>query len=267
MRTEATSLDATRHRLLEGILLRLARLPDAGGLVLRGGMLLRHWFRPIPRPVGDLDLVTTSPLGVDEAMRLFLPLLGEGTVADGVTFDVERVRADAICLTTGSPGVRVFASGCAGPDEIDFHIDVTLDPSPRPAPVLGDLPTACGEPARVWMCRPESIVGQKMQALAHLGMLCWRPKDLDDLRLLLARMTMDDSEMGEAIAESFAALGRTGADARAVLGPSAWWGMKRSSARWLDFVKSSRGRDVPRDLAAVVAEVAGRLAPVLEGLP
>jgi hypothetical protein len=41
--------------------------------------------------------------------------------------------------------------------------------------------------------------------------------------------------------------------------------MKRSSARWLDFVKSSRGRGVPRDLAAVVAEVAGRLAPILEG--
>jgi hypothetical protein len=43
--------------------------------------------------------------------------------------------------------------------------------------------------------------------------------------------------------------------------------MKLSSARWLDFVRSPRGSGAPRDLATVVAEVAGRLGPVLEGLP
>jgi hypothetical protein len=266
MRTEATSLDATRHRLLEGVLLRVARLPDAGGLVLRGGMLLRHWFRPIPRPAGDLDLVATAPFDVEEAKHLFLPLLTEGSVGDGATYDPEGVRAEAILLETDSPGVRVFASGHTGGDEIDFHVDVTVGPPPLPAPVLGDLPTACGRPARVWMCRPESVVGQKMQALGHLGMLCWRPKDLDDLRLLLARVPLDPGEARAAVAAAFVALGRAPADARAVFGPDAWWGMKRSSARWFDFVKASRRPDVPGDLAVVVAEVAGRIAPILEGL-
>jgi hypothetical protein len=265
MMTEATP-DATRHRLLEGVLLRLARLPDAGGLVLRGGLLMRHWFRPVRRPAGDLDLVSTSPFGVEDAKRLFPPLFAEAA-RDGVSFDADRFRADAICLHTGIPGVRVFASGTAGGDEADFHVDVTVSPPSRPAPVLGELPTACGEPARVWMCRPESIVGQKMQALCHLGMLCWRPKDLDDLRLLLDRVPIDEGAAREAVAEAFAVLGRTGADARAVLGPGSWWSMKRSSARWLDFVRSSRRRDVPRDLAAVVAFVAGRLNPILESLP
>jgi hypothetical protein len=267
MRTEAPPLDATRHRLLEGVLLRLARRPDAGDFILRGGVLLRHWVRPVPRPAQDLDLVTTAPFGVADATRLFHALFTAQGVEDGVTFDAERARAEAICLDTGSPGVRVFASGHAGGDEVDFHVDVTVGPPPRPAPVFGELPTACGEPARVWMCRPESIVGQKMQALTHLGMLCWRPKDLDDLRLLLERVPIDAGEAAGAVAALFADLGRTADDARAVFGPSSWWGMKRSSARWLDFVKASRRRDVPRDLAAVAAFVAGRLAPVLEALP
>jgi hypothetical protein len=267
MKAEATSPDATRHRLLEGVLLRLARLPGAGGLVLRGGMLLRHWFRPIPRPAEDLDFVVTPPFGLKEATRLFLPLFTDGGVEDGAAFDAEQARVVAIFADTGSPGVRVFASGRVGGDEADFHIDVTVGPPLGPAPVLGDLPTACGEPARVWMCRPESVAGQKMQALGHLGMLCWRPKDLDDFRLLLARVPMDAGEARGAIAASFAALGRTGADARALFGPTAWWGMKRSSARWLDFADSSRRSDVPRGLAGVVAEVVARLAPILEGLP
>ena len=78
---------------------------------------------------------------------------------------------------------------------------------------------------------------------------------------------MDETDLRSAVAAYLADVGGTGNDARSLFAPSSWWGMKMSSARWLDFVKSSRGRDVPRDLAGVAAEVAGRLAPVLEGLP
>jgi hypothetical protein len=267
MKTDAPPLDAIRHRLLEGVLLRLARRPDVGDFVLRGGLLMRHWFRPIPRPAEDLDLLAAFPFDVRDAARRFLPVLADGGVADGVTFDAERVRVEAIHLETGSPGVRVFASGAADGAEGDFHVDLTFGPPPRPAPVFAEIPTASGAAARVWVCRPETIVGQKMQALRHLGMLSWRPKDLNDLRLLLARVPMDDADLRDAIAAYMADLGGAGADARAVFGPSSWWGMKRSSARWLDFVKSSRGQDVPRDLGRVIAEVADRLSPVLEGLP
>lgn len=269
MKTEAISisLEATRHRLLEGVLLRLARRLDARDFVLRGGMLMRSWFRPVLRAAEDLDLVAIFPFAVEEATRRFLPVLADGGVRDGVTIDAEGVRVEAIFLDTGSPGVRVFASGEAGGDEVDFHVDITFGPPPRPAPVFGEIPTACGESARVWVCRPETIVGQKMQALSHLGMLSWRPKDLNDLRLLLARVPMDDGNLRKAIAAYLADLGGTGDDARAIFGSASWWGMKLSAARWLDFVKASRGQDAPRDLAAVVAEIAARLNPVLEGLP
>jgi hypothetical protein len=265
MKPEATFPDAVRHRLLEGVLLRLARRPDAGEFVMRGGMLLRHWFRPLPRPAEDLDLVAPRGFGVQQVERHFRPLLGD-RISDGVAFDVERVRFEAIMLETGNPGVRVFASGAVGGAEEDFHVDVTAGPPPRPAPVFGEVPTACGQSARVWMCRPESVVGQKVQALWHLGMLSWRPKDLEDLRLLLARVPTEDAALHGAVTAYLADLGGSG-DARGIFGPSSWWGMKLSSARWLDFVKSSRGQGAPRVLAEVITEVARRLAPILECLP
>src|SRR5262245_36292384 len=267
MKTAATSLDATRHRLLEGVLLRLARRPDAGELVLRGGVLMRHWFRPTPRPVEDLDLVATFPFAVEEATRRFVPVLADGAVADGAAFDTERVRAEGIWLDSGTPGVRVFASGVAGGAEADFHLDITFGPPPRPAPVFAAIPTACGAIARVWACRPEAVAGHKVQALWHRGMLGWRPKDLEDLRLLLGRVPMEEADLRGAVAAYLADVGGTLDDARALFGPASWWGMKLSSARWLDFVKSPRGRGAPRALADVAAFVAGRLAPVLEGLP
>jgi hypothetical protein len=267
MKTEAVSLDAIRHRLLEGVLLRLARRPDAAEFVLRGGLLLRHWFLPMPRPAEDLDLVTTFPFDVGEAARRFLPVLADGTIADGVAFDHDRTRFEGIWLESGTPGVRFFATGMVGATEADFHIDVTFGPFPRPAPVFGALPTTCGEAARVWMCRPEAVAGHKMQALWHRGMLGWRPKDLNDLHRLLTRVPMDVAKLREAIAAYLADVGATEDNARTLFGTSSWWGMKLASARWLDFVKASRGQDVPRDLAVVVAEIAGQLVPILEGLP
>jgi hypothetical protein len=265
METAATSLDATRHRLLEGVLLRLALRPDAAEFVLRGGLLMRHWFRPIPRPAEDLDLVATFPFAVEEAAARFLPVLADGSVADGVVFDTDRTRFEGIWLDSGTPGVRFFASGSAHGAEADFHVDITFGPFPRPAPVFGAIPTACGEDARVWMCRPEAVVGHKMQALWHRGMLGWRPKDLHDLRLLLTRVPMDDADLRGSIIAYLADVGGTADDARALFGPSSWWGMKMASARWLDFVKSSQGQAMPRELTKVVAEIAGRLGPILEG--
>src|SRR3954471_22380523 len=94
---------AVRHRLLEGVLLRLAQLPDAGGLVLRGGMLLRHWFRPTPRPAHDLDLVAPSPLTVEDAARRYLPLFADDA-SDGVAFDADRLYVEGIWQHTDNPG-------------------------------------------------------------------------------------------------------------------------------------------------------------------
>lgn len=248
---------ATRHRLLEGVLLRLSRRPDPGEFVVRGGMLLRHWFRPVPRPAGDLDLVANFPFTVEEAARRIVPVFAEAA-DDGVAFDTERLRVEGIWLETGTPGARVFASGVADGVEDDFNVDVTSGPFPRPAPVF----TTIG-PARVWACRPETIVGQKVQALRHLGVLGWRPKDLDDLRLLLDRVPTTAADLRAAVAAYMADVGGTVDDAVALFGPASWWGMKLSSARWLDYADARAG--VPRELTAVAAAVAARLLPVLEG--
>jgi len=266
MTTAATDSNESRHRILEGVLLRLARLPDAGAFILRGGLLMRHWFRPVRRPADDVDLIATFPFDVEEAARRFLPVLADAAVADGVTFDPDRTRVASIRLNTDTPGVRVFATGTARGDETDFNVDVTFGPIPRPAPVLGDIPMACGEVARLWVCRPEAIAGQKVQALRFRSALGWRPKDLNDLRLL-TRLPMDRAELRRAIAAYLADVGGTLDDARALFGPESWWGAKFSAARWRDFAEASCGQDVPRSLEGVVAEVAGRLVPVLEDAP
>jgi hypothetical protein len=264
------SPEILRHRLLEGVLVRLARLPDADRFVLRGGMLMRLWFRPWPRPAGDLDLTSPDEFSVEETARRFRPLLADRDVDDGVTFDPEWFHARGIWLNTKFPGVRLFACGEVDGVEDDFTVDVTFGESLVPRPEYHEYPLDSGQTVGLWMCRPETIVGRKLHALMQMGTLHWRPKDLNDLRLLLGHVPLDFAELAGAIACSFTSRGNTAAEARAVFTPASWWEMKMSAARWRDFVEESAeestGRSVPENLSAVVAEVATRLQPVWEQL-
>jgi hypothetical protein len=132
--------------------------------------------------------------------------------------------------------------------------------------VFGPLPTASGRTADIWMCRPEAVIGHKVQALLHRGHTGWRPKDLNDLRLMLARVPFDTADLRAAVTAYVADVGRTAAEARNLFGPATWWGTKAAAARWRDFADEAREQTVPHDLAAVVAGVSQRLNPVLEGV-
>lgn len=260
--------EVPHHRLLEGMLLRLARRPDANHFILRGGMLMRLWFRPYVRLAADLDLVATFPFSVEETARRFLPLLADRSVDDGVTFDTERFRVEGIWLNTNFPGVRLFAGGEVEGIEDDVSVDITFGEPLVPLPTLGEYPMLSRDlSARLWMCRPETIAGRKLHALMHMGRQHWRPKDLNDLRLLLGHVPMNVADLPEAIAASFTSRGNTMADARSLFARDSWWTMKMSAARWQDFVKECRGQEVPSNLARVVAEVAERLQPILERWP
>src|SRR5262249_49147657 len=150
--SKRSSEDVTRHRLLEGVLLRLARLPDADHFILRGGMLLRLWFRPVARAAADLDLVATYPFDVEGTARRFVPLLAGRRVEEGVTCDTERFRVEGIWLNPDSPGVRLFAWGEVDGVEDEFSVDVTFGEPLVPKPALGEYPTLGGGPAaRLWM--------------------------------------------------------------------------------------------------------------------
>ncbi len=262
------SEDEARHRLLEGFLLRLARLPHPEDFVLRGGMLLRHWFRPLERRAKDLDLVSRKAFSVEATAKVLVPLLADRSVDDGVTFDASRHRVEGIWMNTPHPGFRLYACGEVQGVKDEFTVDVTFGEPLVPEPVPGLYgPMACGQAPRLWMCRPETIVGRKLHALMRAGVQHWRPKDLYDVLLLMQRVPMNLEDLPEAIAVSFTSRGNTTADARSLFAPQSWWLMKMALARWHDFAEDTSGQEIPRDLARVVAQVAEQLNPISERMP
>jgi hypothetical protein len=167
---------AVRHHLLEGLLRRLARLPCAGELVLRGGLMTRAWVAPRVRPTRDLDLVGDFPFDLAETTRRFRGVLDE-QVEDGLELDPARFGAQGIWLDTDFPGVRVTLGARlwgSAPEELTVDIGFGDPLVPEAGwldyPALQPLPAA-----RVRACCPETMAAWKLHGLAERG-ASWRPQ-------------------------------------------------------------------------------------------
>jgi hypothetical protein len=156
----------------------------------------------------------------------------------------------------------MFASGVNEDEEVDFHIDITFGPAPRPGHMPIEFPTSCGLVAPVLACRPEAVLGQKVQALCHLGLLGWRPKDLSDLVSLLRSVQYSPDDLRVAVQSYLGDVRRTGLDLTEAVGPDGWLRTKFAAARWLDFLRDTRSIAIESDLSAVAAGVAQHLLPI-----
>jgi hypothetical protein len=247
-----------RQHLLEGVLRRVSRLPDAGGLVLRGGLLTRAWIAPWPRPTRDLDFVGDYPFSVEETARRFRPAVTE-EVEDGICIDADRFAAQGIWTDTNFPGARLSLWLGLGQADQPLSADVGFGDPLVPEPVWLDYPTLLSEPpARVRACRPETQAAWKLHGLAEMG-TGWRPKDLADLFLIVTRVPLEADVLPPAIEAAFVSRGYRTHDA-VVLFDHPQWATKTARVRW----DAHRGR-LP-ELPQVVAQVRRCLGPALAAL-
>lgn len=245
----------TRHRMLEGFLLRLARAPDADAFVLRGGMLVRHWFPGARRRVRDVDLVCRLPYDAADLRRRLCAVLSDGSVRDGVVFDTERLRIDPLWPDSAQPGLRLFALGRTDGRAGEMSVDLTFGLDIWPAAERREVAVAHGS-APLWVCRPEMLIGRKLRVTIDLSRRHWRPKDLADVWLM--------SQRGCPLPIVGEAIERTVPERRAVdeLLDRAWWAEPLAAARWGRFRREA-GPAVPADLGRVVDEVRAWLSPVM----
>lgn len=245
----------TRHRLLGGFVRRIAEGDDADAFVLRGGMLVRHWFPESRRPTRDVDLVCRLPYDL-RAMRALFARTLRRDAADGVVFEADRFRVDPIQTATPHPGMRLFAVGRAGGDFGEISIDTTFDMPIWPDAVRGRLRLGAAGEVPLWLCPPEMLVGRKLQVLAELGPHRWRPKDLSDVWMIL-RGSMKRGFLAEAIARAFA--GHDHAPFEDLL-DRAFWTDRAADVRWSRFAGQLPRGVVPARATTLAADLRSALS-------
>jgi Nucleotidyl transferase AbiEii toxin, Type IV TA system len=240
-----------RHRLLGGFVRRIAAGDDADAFALRGGMLVRHWFPGSRRPARDVDLVCRLPYDL-RAMRARFARTLARDAEDGVVFEADRFRLDAIQTATPHPGMRLFAVGRAGGDFGEISIDTTFALPIWPDAVRGDLRLGASGDVPFWLCPPEMLVGRKLQVLAQLGPRRWRPKDLSDVWMILGGSLTTSGRLGEAIERSFA--GHDHAPVEELMA-GAFWTDRGADLRWSRHVGQLPRGVVPADATVLVEDL------------
>jgi hypothetical protein len=241
-----------RHQVLIGIVERLARAPDGGSFVLRGGLLTRLWIAPRRRTTRDLDYVGDFAFDVDDTRRRFAPAL-QIALPDEVCIDAGSLTAHGIWLDSAFPGVRLALQVGHGRADQPLTIDIGFnDPLVPPATTIA-LPNA-----QVRAVRPETQLAWKLHALAEMGE-AWRPKDLADLWLITSRVALVASDLPPAIEAAFTSRGYRVEDAVRLL-DQPYWTTKTARVRW------TADKTGAPELPVVLTAVRGHLGPVLEAM-
>jgi hypothetical protein len=165
---------------LEGFLDRLSSSPHAEHFVLKGGLLLAAYGAR--RPTRDIDFAALDVANdLDHVRRMINEITAIGR-EDGLEFDLDATRLEAIRDEEDYGGARVTIHGGLSTGVIQFHVDVNIGEPLWPPPDEVDLPRVLGgPPIRVRGYRVELILAEKIVTALHRGTANTRWRDFVDI--------------------------------------------------------------------------------------
>jgi predicted nucleotidyltransferase component of viral defense system len=194
---------------IERLLYPLSCSPHRDNFVLKGAMLFAIWEGSPHRPTQDLDLLGFGDRSPDHVVAVFRELCETPVEADGIAFAAGTVEAQEIRTNDEYGGVRMRLIASLGGAIIRVQADLGFGDAITPPSAEATYPTILpNQPApRLRVYPRETVVAEKLQAIAKLGMLNTRFKDYYDLRYLAGRFEFDGPIMVAAISATFARRG------------------------------------------------------------
>lgn len=187
---------------LERPLYRPSVSPYRERFVLKGALLFATWVDAPFRPTRDLDLLGYGDPDPDPdaIAALFRALCTMPAPDDGVTFDATRLQATPIREAQEYGGIRVRTTATMAGARIPIQVDVGFGDAITPAPVEIDYPTLLDAPSPHLRAYPvQTVVAEKFEVIATLGMANHRLKDFYDLWLIAQTFTFDRTVLETAV--------------------------------------------------------------------
>lgn len=251
----------TRYTL-ERILYRLSISQQRDQFLLKGALLFDLWFDVPHRPTRDADL-----LGFGSAE---IPLLEETfreicriDVRDGMVFLPDTVKGAEIRKEANYAGVRITLMGMLDSARCPVQIDVGYGDAVVPGPDDVRYPTLLTDmPEPQLRAYPRyTVVAEKLEALASLGMLNSRLKDYFDLWILAKQSHFEGPLLTQAVAATFQRRGTDIPEGVPMGLSDEFIEDDQKQKQWQAFLRKNRLVAMP--LASIVNDLRGFLLPVL----
>ncbi|HEX9198019.1 MAG TPA: nucleotidyl transferase AbiEii/AbiGii toxin family protein [Acidobacteriaceae bacterium] len=193
----------TRYAL-ERLLYRLSVSAHRDRFVLKGALLFVTWIADPFRPTRDLDLLGYGANDPNALADTFKAICSTTVPDDGVTFDVNGLTAAPIREDPEYGGVRVQTHAVIDGARIPIQVDIGFGDIITPAPVEIAYPVLLDSPIPHLRAYPvETVVAEKFNAMATLGIANSRLKDFYDLWLISRTFEFDHAALSAAIHRTF----------------------------------------------------------------
>lgn len=190
---------------LERLLARLSMSPHADRFLLKGALLFALWYDTPHRSTRDADLLGFGPDDAASLIGTFCELAAMD-LSDGIVFDPESVKADAIREDNTYGGTRITLAARIGSARCALQIDVGFGDAVTPEPQTVAYPTLLEDfsvpTLRVYPVY--TVIAEKYHVMVMLGPANSRMKDFFDLAVIARRTELDGATLAAAIGATFA---------------------------------------------------------------
>ena len=239
---------------VERLLYRLSISPHRDQFLLKGALLFALWFDQPHRPTRDADLLGFGPPDPDR-LRAVITELCAIDCDDDLRFDVSSIQVLPIRQEAAYEGLRARLVAILGGARCHVQWDVGFGDAVTPAPVDVDYPVLLEDmPApRLRVYPRETVVAEKLEAIATLGIANSRMKDYFDLLALLREQAMESATLADAIRATFQRRGTAPPEGVPFGLTDAFATDAQKQSQWAAFLR--RNRLTAPALPAVVAEL------------
>lgn len=225
---------------LEGLLLRLSLSPYTDRFVLKGAMLYILWQPDNPpRATRDLDLLCFGSPEPARCQKIFQDI-AQIEATDGLQFKSSSVQAEPIRLEDLYSGIRVTLTAYLDTARIPLQVDVGFGDQPIPEALYHSYPALLREQKpRVRAYAPETVIAEKLHAMAERGLANSRFKDFFDVDYLADHFSFQSESLSEAIRATFQRRGRTFPTLPLVAWTPVFHGEPSKQAQWVAFLRKA----------------------------
>ena len=245
-----------KRYLQERFLYRLSKSAYKDNFILKGGLLLITIDIPASRPTMDIDLLThkLDEAKVTEAFKEILAI----EYPDGVTFDSTSLQSDPITKDGAYQGTRLKFKAYFNGSRNDMSIDLGLgDYVVNPREIT--FPTILDEDKPILTAYSlETIVAEKLEAMAKLLYANSRMKDFYDVYTILNTYTLSEKTLTQAIKGTFEHRQTPLKDLQVVFSAD-FYNSADKQVQWTAFLAKNKITNAPDKFNAVVKDIEAKL--------
>lgn len=253
-----------QYYAMERFLYRLSVSSFADRFILKGALLLRAWQAPLARPTMDIDMLGRTANAPENITTIIHQVLAVEEQEDGIIFDPDSITIEPITEDADYEGLRVRFRGHLDEARLTIQLDIGFGDKVFPEPVQESLPSLLNfPPAEMYCYSSESMIAEKFEVMAKLGILNSRLKDFYDIWMLSRQYNFEGSRLAEAIKQTFEQRGTILVEPQEIFSRKF---IEEKQVQWTAFRKRIGLEFLPEDFNQIVQQLELFLSPIVKAL-